>query len=167
MDPVRLLLQSKELEIRIETPFRTSQEKSHGPVATRHAVAPFSREGNRSDPAKAVVEDPTRSTGKGLSRLFGRPAPLSCYKSAYDKTLEKNAAGLLQSRIPFQQRNLFVDVEGKLVRLGFDRATLKTHPLMTLGPGGKMKHSHEIDEQQCMLMATTLWAVQHAVTFLF
>ena len=95
-----------------------------------------------------------------LTKLGLRQAPYQpCYRGAYDETMAKSAVGLMQTAIPYYGKMLIVDVDKGLVRLGFDPATVKTAPSMTIGPGGKMTHRNDIDEQECIHLATILWAV--------
>ena len=61
----------------------------------------------------------------------------------------------------------FVNIGNGILQLGFDPATYKTNPSMTLGPGGALTHSKNIDKEECRLMAVALhMASRNSLTYL-
>ena len=155
--------------MRIDTQSCKSQEKSHSRVATSKTAAPFSRGEPQSDVPEKAAPDRMLQNPTGLMAKIGlgRTAPPTCYRASYNEAIRQNAAGLMQSAIPYYGRFISVDIDNGVVRMGFDPSTVKTDPVMTLGAGGKMTHSKAVGEQECTHIATFLWGVAHADTYRF
>ena len=92
----------------------------------------------------------------------------TCFRRAYHNTINRHASGDMPNCIPFSHgRFMFVDIDNGIVRLGFDPAAYKTNPSMTLGPGGAVTHSKNIDEEEARLMAVALhMASRNSLTYL-
>lgn len=152
--------------MRINTQSHKSLEKSHSQVLPQKAAAPFSRDENQFDLLRKAAPDRMLQNPTGLMARFGlgRTAPPTCYRASYNEAIRQNSVGLMQSAIPYYGKflNVNIDVNNGVVRVGFDPATVKTDPVMTLTPGGKMTHSKDVGEQECIHIATILWGVAHA-----
>lgn len=150
--------------MRIDTQPLNSFEKSRSQVATQKAAAPFSRGENQFDLLRKAASDRMLQNPTGLmARIgLGRTAPPSCYRAAYNEAISKNEVGLMQPAIPYYGKFINLHIENGVVRMGFDPATVRTDPVMTLATGGRMTHSKDVSEQECIHMATILWSVAHA-----
>ena len=157
--------------MRIGTPLPKSQNNSKPQALTPKVAAPFSRNDMRSDsfdthaPDRMFHGDVDHVTS--MLGIQASEAP-TCFRDAYRNTINRHASGDMPNCIPYAHgKFMFVDIDNGVVRLGFDPATYKTNPSMTLGPGGALTHNKKIDREECKLMAVSLhMASRNSLTYL-
>jgi hypothetical protein len=157
--------------MRIEASHSNLQKKPQLGASMSSQPAPFARNDIRSNSSAAAMPDRmfhgdvNHVTSALALKASENP---TCIRRAYHNTINRHASGDMPNCIPFSHgRFMFVDIDNGIVRLGFDPATYKTNPSMTLGPGGAVTHSKKIDEEEARLMAVALhMASRNSLTYL-
>ncbi|MGJ7580915.1 hypothetical protein ACSFA3_12100 [Variovorax sp. RHLX14] len=146
--------------MRIDTPLQNSQKSPKPQASTLGLAAPFSRNDIRSDDSSTHTPDRMfHGDVNHVTSMLGIQASESptCFRDAYRNTINRHAIGDMPNCIRYSHgRFMFIDIDKGVVRLGFDPATYKTKPSMTLGPGGALTHSKKISNEECKLMAASL-----------
>lgn len=146
--------------MRIDAPYPNSRKSSPLGFSMQRSTASFSRSDIRSNSFTAAAPDRmVHGDVNHVTTLLGLQASETptCFRDAYRNTVNRIASGDMPNCIPFSHgRFMFVNIDNGVVQLGFDPATYKTKPSMTLGPGGALTHSKKIDMEECKLMAVAL-----------
>ena len=157
--------------MRIEASRSNSHKSSQLGASMPRSAASFSRNDIPSNAPKTATPDRmVQGNDNHVTSVLALKASESptCFRNAYYNTINRHASGDMPNCIPFSHgRFMFVDIDKGIVRLGFDPATYKTKPSMTLGPGGALTHSKKIDKEECTLMAAALqMASRNSLTYL-